>query len=122
MADPISTSTATTTVGAVFLLSLLPGLNPETVLGAFAGAIVFVISDGALSIWKRLLSFVLSFIAGLIAAGLVAGLIDTVMPRTVTVSPGVGALVAAAVAIRILQWLIRRAGDPDAIVNHWRTK
>ena len=61
MAEPIATGTsaaavAVTSVGAV---SLLPGVDPGTVLGAFAGAAVFALNSGELTVAKKLSFLVL---------------------------------------------------------------
>lgn len=122
MAEPITSGTASVALGAVTLLALFPGLQAETVLGAFAGAVVFVLSAKDLSLPLKAAFWLLSMIAGVVCAATVAALMSSVLPSKVIVSSGVGALVAASVVIRLLLWLIRRAEAPDAALAEWRAK
>ncbi len=117
MAEPIATSTTTaialTSVGAI---TLLPGVDAATVLGAFAGAAVFVLNSDDMSTPKKLAFLVLSIVAGCLAAPLAAALIAKVLPTDAEVSHGVGALVASAVLVKLLLALIRLAGNGDRLV------
>jgi hypothetical protein len=115
MAEPVSSTATTATLAAVAGLSMLPGIDAAVVLGAFAGAAVFVLSSDSLSLVKRAVFFVASFIAGLVAAAGVASLLARWLP--IEASPGVGALLAAALAVKVLLWLIRLADDPAAAVR-----
>jgi len=118
MAEPISTSTtaalAVTSVGAI---TLLPGVDAATVLGAFAGAAVFVLNADEMSTPKKLAFLVLSIVAGFLAAPLAAALIAKALPTDAEVSHGVGALVASAVLVKILLALIRLAGNSDRLIT-----
>ncbi|SCU94258.1 putative PHAGE-RELATED TRANSMEMBRANE PROTEIN holin [Cupriavidus necator] len=118
MAEPIATSTtaalAVTSVGAI---TLLPGVDAATVLGAFAGAAVFVLNADEMSTSKKLAFLVLSIVAGCLAAPLAAALIAKALPTDAEVSHGVGALVAAAVLVKILLALIRLAGNSDRLIT-----
>lgn len=49
-----STGAATAAVTGVTLVGLLSGLDAGVVIGAFAGAVVFVLSATEFPIWKRL--------------------------------------------------------------------
>lgn len=122
MAEPISTSSASATLAAVGLLALFPGVPAESVLGAFAGAVVFILSSQELTLIRKAAFFLVSFVTGVIAGPTVASLLASAAPASVKVSPGVGAMVAAAVIVKLLQWLIRRANDPDAVLREWRGK
>ncbi|MCY1226362.1 putative phage holin [compost metagenome] len=118
MAEPIATSTtaalAVTGVGAV---TLLPGVDAATVLGAFAGAAVFVLTADEMSTSKKLAFLLLSMVAGCLAAPLAAALIAKALPTDAEVSHGVGALVASAVLVKILLALIRLAGNSDRLIT-----
>ena len=48
MPEPISSSAATSTLSALALLSLFPGVDPGVLLGAFAGALVFIATTAEL--------------------------------------------------------------------------
>ncbi|HDT5893014.1 TPA: putative holin [Aeromonas hydrophila] len=109
MPEPISSSTATGTVLGLALMSLIPGLDAASVLGAFAGALVFIVSAEELGHLRKVVLFIASFIAGLLLADLAGRLLATVMPASVDVSQGVGALIASALAVRLLQAAMRES-------------
>ena len=57
MPEPISSSAATSTLSALALLSLFPGVDPGVLLGAFAGALVFIATTAELgNLRERLLA------------------------------------------------------------------
>lgn len=117
MAEPISTSSTTvlavTSIGAI---SLLPGVDAATVLGAFAGAAVFALNSDELSTGKKIAFLVLSIVMGWLTAPLAASLIARVLPTDTEVSNGVGALVASAVLVKVLLALIRLAENGERLI------
>ena len=116
MAEPISTSTsAVVAVTGVGAISLLPGVDPGTVLGAFAGAAVFVLNSGELGTFKKLAFLGLSILAGVLSAPLAAALIAKTLPANTEVSHAVGALVASTVVVKLLLALIRLADNSDRL-------
>ncbi|MGN7105170.1 putative holin [Ralstonia holmesii] len=117
MAEPISTSsTATLAVtGAGALSILLPGVDPGAVLGAFAGAAVFVLNSGELGTVKKLGFLAASIVAGLLSAPLAAALLARALPTNTEVSQAVGALVASAVVVKLLLAMIRLADNSDRL-------
>lgn len=118
MAEPIATSsTAAIAVTSVGAITLLPGVDAATVLGAFAGAAVFVLNSDDMSTPKKLAFLVLSIVAGCLAAPLAAALISKALPTDAEVSHGVGALVASSVLVKLLLALIRLAGNGDRLVG-----
>ena len=120
MADPVSSGAITTSLATVTALSLLPGTCAPVVLGAFAGAVVFVVSSSDLSLTRKIVFLIISFVAGCLCAPMVAQLIDRVLPEPVDVSEGVGALVASALAVRLLLWLIRCAENPSEWLERFK--
>ncbi|VVD78550.1 phage holin family protein [Pandoraea fibrosis] len=116
MAEPVTTIATAATVG-VAVLSLFPGVDPAVVMGAFAGAGVFVLASEDLSPIKRVAFFLFSFIAGCLSAKLAADLIGWVLPDRIQVNGAVGALVASAVIIKLLMWLIKRASNPEKLFD-----
>ncbi|MBI2382333.1 MAG: phage holin family protein [Gammaproteobacteria bacterium] len=122
MAEPVTSSYATGSVTALTLVSLLPGIEAAVILGAFAGAMVFVMASEDLTALKKLGFFVISFIAGCMGASLAAGILDGLLPDKVEVSQGVGALVAAALSVRVLLMLIRRVENPGELMDAFRGK
>ncbi len=106
MAEPISTSFATTSTAAVTAVSLCPGIDASTVIGAFAGAVVFVMASTHLSLIKRAAFFIVSMINGCLCATTVADALESILLTHINVSPSVGALIGAAVSVKLLLWLI----------------
>ncbi|UXY16734.1 phage holin family protein [Chitiniphilus purpureus] len=115
MPEPITTSSVSTFafIGAV-LVGLFPGVDAGVALAAFAGAVLFVGTSAELGLWSKLLYLVVSLIAGCLAASFAASLLGVVLLGLVNVDRPVGALIAAASAVRLLLWLIRRSDDPSA--------
>lgn len=106
MAEP---SITTTTVAAAALVALFPGVDAGIVLGAFAGAAVFVLSGENYSPVLKLAFLVLATVAGMLAAPMAAGLLHAMLPASVAVPQSVGALLAAAVSIKLLMRAIKHA-------------
>ncbi|WP_043615170.1 putative holin [Chromobacterium violaceum] len=113
MAEPASTSATYATVAGASVLAMFPGLDAGAVLGAFAGAAVFVMSSNELGTGKKLVFLALAFVAGLLAAPIASALLATVLPERVQVSAGVGALLASATVIKVLIRLINKADSAD---------
>ncbi len=118
MPEPVSSTSTTASIGVIALLSLIPGLDAAVVLGAFSGAVVFVMSADDISNAKRAGFFVPAFLSGLFSAQTVASILGGLIPVPVHVDPGVGALFAAALAIKTLLWLMTR--DPATLIDTLR--
>jgi len=117
MAEPISaSSTAALAVTGIGAITLVPGVDAATVLGAFAGAAVFALNSDELTTGKKIAFLMLSIVMGWLAAPLAASLIARILPADTEVSHGVGALVASAVLVKLLLALIRLADNSDRLV------
>ncbi|MCK4152006.1 putative holin [Ralstonia pseudosolanacearum] len=119
MAEPIATSTSATAIAvtSVGAISLLPGVDAGTLLGAFAGAAVFALNAGGdLSIVKKASFLMLSIVAGVLSAPLAASLIARALPANTEVNNAVGALVASTVVVKLLLTLIRAADNSDKLL------
>lgn len=83
--------------------------EPDTFIAAFAGSIIFVVSAVDFAIWARILLFAASMIVGLTCSDFIAQLLsqlsDKLFELTLDVPPGVGAVVGAAAAVRLLMYL-----------------
>ncbi len=119
MTEPVTTNATVATAG-VAVLSLFPGVDAAVVMGAFAGAGVFVLASDDLAPFKRLAFFLISFVAGCLSARLAADLIGWALPERIQVNAAVGALVASAVIIKLLMWLIRRAANPEKLFDAFK--
>jgi hypothetical protein len=105
MTEPTSlTGTAMLATG-VGLASLLPGIDGDALVGAFAGGTLFVVSAKNLPIWKRLVYLGISVVAGYYAA-------PDVLRWLPIQSAGVAAFAAAACAITVTLGLIERSRTP----------
>jgi hypothetical protein len=71
-------------------------------IGAFAGAVIFVMSASDFSLLKKLALFVASLLVGILAAPFVADIITWATPGDIEARDPVGALVASAIAVRLL--------------------
>ncbi|MNF65333.1 hypothetical protein D3C85_1100160 [compost metagenome] len=120
MPEPISSSAATGTVTGLALLSLIPGLDPAVMLGAFAGALVFIGTFDELSNWRRGGLFLASLLIGLLAADITATLLSTVLPRALNVTDAIGAIIASSISVHLLQGLLRKT--PDDLISPFRRK
>lgn len=115
MTEPVTSTAATVSVASIALLSLLPGVDASVVLGTFAGSVVFVMASDDLSAVKKIGYFFPSFIGGMLSASMVTRLIESVIPATIVVNPGVGALLAATLVVKTLLWLFAR--DPTHVIE-----
>ena len=106
MAEPSITSAPLAAAG---LVALFPGVDAGIVLGAFAGAAVFVLSSTDYKPLQKLAFLVLATVAGMLAAPMAASLLATLLPASVAVPQIVGALLAAALSIRLLMRAIKQA-------------
>ena len=55
--------------------------------------------------------FIAAFVTGALAAPLVATVLASVLPQSVEVPKAVGALLASALAVHLLQWALRKAPE-----------
>ncbi|MEG2433746.1 MAG: putative holin, partial [Acinetobacter sp.] len=105
----LTASTGVAAVTGVTLVGLLSGLDTGVVIGAFAGAVVFVLSATEFRIWKRVVFFVVAFVLGILTAGFSTAMLSTVIPASVMVEKPIGALVSSATIVWILIAVIAKA-------------
>lgn len=108
MAEPTTTSTTLAGFAAagVSVASLLPGMDGNAIVGAFAGAALMALHARDLGIPKRLMYLAISWIAGYLAAPEVAKRFD--LQQT-----GVAAFLAAALIVAVTVQLLDRVGSID---------
>lgn len=69
MVEPTSSATtAAAAMGAVAITSIMPGVNGDALIGAFAGAVVFALHAKDLTLTKRLIYMVVSILIGYLGA------------------------------------------------------
>ncbi|AZC19556.1 putative holin [Pseudomonas sp. CMR5c] len=102
MAEPSAGVMAGTAVVGMTTASLIPGVDVNAVVGAFAGAMFFVVFAKDLSALSRLGYFIASWVAGYYVASEVVG-------RNLAATSGLvaffGALFCVAICISLLEWV-----------------
>lgn len=101
MTEP-GTGAATAALTGVTVAGLLSGVDSGVVIGAFAGAVIFVMSATDFIWLKKMALFVVSLLVGILAAPFAADLITWATPGDIEAGDPVGALVASAIAVRLL--------------------
>lgn len=89
-------------------MGLLANLPPEAVLGAFSGAIVFLLGVSNKKPWEWMLLFSASLIAGLLGASTIAGIVSGAFGLVgikLTTSLGLGAMASATCTVNVLIWM-----------------
>lgn len=89
-------------------LAFLAHMPPEAVLGAFSGAIVFLLGVTNKKPWEWMLLFSASLIAGLLGASTIAGIVSGAFGLVgikITTSLGLGAMASATISVNLLIWL-----------------
>lgn len=120
MSEPISTGTATAAVTGVTFIGLLSGIDAGAVIGAFAGSVLFVVSSPDFKLWTKAALFIVSMIVGILSADFVASIISSITPDSVTAARPLGAIVASAIAVRLLMWINNQAGNPTGLIDRFR--
>jgi hypothetical protein len=126
MAEPltISTGVATSAVTGIAIAGMVPGADPGVMIGAFAGAVIFVLSAADFPLWKRAMLFVVSMLVGMFAAELAAtvvtSLLSTLLREPIAVQKPVGAVMAAAAAVRVLMMLSAKPNSTGSIFDRFR--
>lgn len=117
MHEPVSGTAITSGLGATTLLSYWAGIPSGVIIGSFAGAVIYVLTNSDVPLFKRLSFFFISFVVGIIGAGYTAKVIEGFTrlwtQSEINVDHSVGALIAAALAIKVLISLIAKAKVPD---------
>ncbi|WP_368278715.1 putative holin [Enterobacter cloacae] len=122
--EPVSAVTATTvTLTSVTFASLLADTPAGVYVGAFSGAVVYVLSSTDMSRFAQVGYFVSSFLLGVVGADFTTAIINELisgwLPADVTVGNWLGATVTAAAGVSILISL--RKIDPKALISRLLT-
>lgn len=87
-----SATTAAAAMGAVAITSILPGVNGDALIGAFAGAVVFALHAKDLTITKRVVYMIVSILLGYMGS-------DEVLRHTPLTSHALAAFGLSAVVV-----------------------
>lgn len=109
MAEPNSTLSLSATTG-IGLAAMLPGINGDALIGAFAGAVLFVVTAKEIGRLTRFAYFVVSLLAGYLAAPELLGWLPIK-------SVGLSALIAAATIVTLTLRLIE--GSQTVNLDAW---
>lgn len=113
--EPTSSAvSAATLYGAILLTSLMPGVNPDALIGAFAGAVVFAAHTKDVRLVKRLIYMVVSLVIGYMA-------VPEVTHWTGLQHPGVAAFAASATVVTLALATIDRIKSFD-ISQLWKRR
>ena len=115
MAEPTTTSTIALVATGVSIATLIPGIDGNAVIGAFAGAALMALHSRDVSMPSRILYLAISWVMGYLSAPLV-------MRQIHLQESGVAAFLAAAVVIVLTVRLIDSAKtlDISQITSWWR--
>ncbi|WP_374419479.1 putative holin [Chromobacterium sp.] len=117
MSEPVSGATGVTATAAAFgLAGLLPYLESGVFYASFAGAVIFVLGERDLGLGTRLAYLLPATGLGLAAASASSELMTWLLQRfagvSLAVPATVGAYVAAAVGVKLLQFAMLLSGNP----------
>lgn len=98
----------------VGLAALLPGVDGNALVGAFAGATLFVVSAKDLPLWRRLVYLVISLAMGYVSVG------DVIRWLPIT-STGIAAFLVSAGTVTLGLAFIEglRGVDLKALLSNW---
>lgn len=108
MAEPGTAALTTSTAAGIGLASLFPGIDGNALIGAFAGATLFVISARELPHWMRALYLLISLVMGYIAA-------PEITSHTFISQSGVAGFVGGLLCISVAQPLVRKLETTDIL-------
>lgn len=101
----MSEPSSTTLTSGIIAAGLVIPIDTGVLVGAFAGSVLFVMSDKNPSILHKLLYFLISIIVGIIAAKYTANFITALTPGAAEANDALGALVASMLAIKVLTFI-----------------
>ena len=102
MNEPLSATTVTVLAGTTGFVAWWNNLDVGTIMGAFMGAVFFVISSIELSRFVRAGYFSISFFLGIITAPIATEVIGGILRTKAQPPEALGALLASSVAIKLL--------------------
>jgi uncharacterized membrane protein (DUF485 family) len=121
MTEP-TTTTFTAVISAFSISMIYPNIENGIILGALCGSILLVISEEHISVLRRTILFFISFALGILLAEITLYLLIPLFPSNIQtkVPLGLGALVASAVSVKLLLWLIKKFDDPSDLFDKFK--
>lgn len=109
-------------VGTTYLGFLIQ-LPPEAVLGAFTGAVIFLLGATHKPKWQWLLLFTAAFLTGVLGGSYLAALgtaaLRSITGLDITIPLGMGAMASAACIVNVVEWL---RDNPNIFFRHGQHK
>jgi len=84
------------------LFNSLNHLDASTLIGAFSGAVIFVLSSDDYSKLYRMILGIVSFFGGVISSDFISEMVGPMLPHNVTLPQSVSALFSSAGIVRVL--------------------
>ena len=94
-------------VGVASYTAFFTQIPPDTVLGAFAGSVIFLLSVNNKPKWQWLIYFFIAFLAGLMGAVPVVAISEGILALVhikAQLSNGLAAMFSAACTINVISW------------------
>jgi hypothetical protein len=104
---------------------IFPDIQNGVIFGSIGGALLLILSQSKHSIFRCIVLFLISFLLGVFLAELFTLLIRHFFSDQLKekIPFGFGALIASAISVKLLLWLINKVDDPiEFIQSIWRKK
>ncbi len=109
MSNPTVTQEALPIAVGTTYLGFLSQLPPDVVLGAFTGAVIFLLGVSNKPKWQWVLLFTVAFMTGILGGSgvcsMAASILALIHVKDVIMPPGMGSMVAAATVINFIGWI-----------------
>ncbi|HEM6852443.1 TPA: hypothetical protein U2I41_001414 [Providencia stuartii] len=115
MQEPL-TGTATASLAGVSIVGLYSGMDAGVVIGAFAGAVIFVLSAHDIRLLKRWAYFTVAFAIGILSADFMSSLLSGIIGDR-EVDRSVGAMFSSAGLVGVLVTISKPGALTDSINN-----
>ncbi|QPT33157.1 hypothetical protein I6G31_13770 [Proteus penneri] len=113
MNEPL-TGTTTASLAGVSIVGLFAGMDAGVVIGAFAGAVIFVLSAHDVRLLKRWTYFAVAFLIGIYGADFMSGILSDITGGR-DVDKSVGAMFSSAGLVGVLVSISKPGAMTDGI-------
>lgn len=119
MTEPTTATTTTAMISAFSVATIYPNIENGIILGALCGSILLILNEGNISVLRRIALFFISFMLGMLLAEFTVQLLNEVLPESIQdkIPFSLGALIASAVSVKLMLWLIKNIDNPLSVIN-----
>lgn len=117
----VSAVSTTYVAATASMVAMAHGVDSTVAIGAFTGATMFIISNDASRKLEKLGLFVVSFLGGILCAGWVERSVSAALPATMSMNPGMAALISSACVVRALQYIMK-LNIPENWLTSWQKR